>query len=41
MKMFKFIKLEAVEGKEQCRVDISNGFAALENFNEDLGIYVA
>jgi hypothetical protein len=38
MERFNLKKLDEVEGKEQYRVEISNRFAALENFNDDVDI---
>jgi hypothetical protein len=35
---FNIKKLNEVEVIEQCRVEISNGFAALENLNAELHI---
>jgi hypothetical protein len=36
MERFNLKKLNEVEGKEQCQVEISNRFAALENLDDDV-----
>jgi hypothetical protein len=38
MERFNLNKLNDVEGKEQFRVDVSNRFAALEDFDAEVGI---
>jgi hypothetical protein len=38
MERFGLKKLNEVEGKEQCRVEISNRFAALENLDTEVDI---
>jgi hypothetical protein len=38
MKTFNLKKLNEVESKEQCRVEISNRFAALENLDAEVDI---
>jgi hypothetical protein len=38
MERFNLKKLNAVEGKEQCRLEVSNSFAALENFDSELDV---
>jgi hypothetical protein len=38
MERFSLKKLNEVEGKEQCRVEISNRFAALENLDAEVDI---
>jgi hypothetical protein len=38
MERFNLKKLNDVEGKEQCRVEISNRFTALENLDTELDI---
>jgi hypothetical protein len=38
MKRFNLKKLNAVEGKEQFRVEVSNRFAALEDLNTEVEI---
>jgi fructose-1-phosphate kinase PfkB-like protein len=41
MERFSLKKLKEVEGKEQYQVEISNGFAALENLNIAVDISTA
>jgi hypothetical protein len=38
MERFNLNKLKEVKGKEQYRVDISNGFATLENLDVEVDI---
>jgi hypothetical protein len=38
MEEFNIKKLNDVEGKEQCRVEVSNRFAALEDFDTEVEI---
>jgi hypothetical protein len=38
MQMFNLKKLNEVEGKQKCRVEVSNRFAALEDLNAEVEI---
>jgi hypothetical protein len=41
MERFNLKKIKEVEGKEKCRVHISNGFAVLENIDTEVDINTA
>jgi hypothetical protein len=41
MQTFSLKKLNEVEGKDECHVEISNRFAALESFDAEIDINIA